>query len=122
MIKFNSKNSIELFIIENFLYGEENVQFELQHVSFNKENKKVATVNYQVNRRRLFRNDPIGKAKERKQKLTPERKEKTGLYKATPEVKEKIRLYKASPEVKDFQKKIVNKEAEKATMKLTDIV
>ena len=98
LIKFNSKNSIELFIIENFLYGEENVQFELQHVSFNKENKKVATVNYQVNRRRMFRNDPIAKAKERKQKLTPERKEKTRLYKATPEVKEKIRLYKASPE------------------------
>ena len=97
MIKFNSKNSIELFIIENFHYGEENVQFELQHVSFNKENKKVATVNYQVNRRRLFRNDPIGKAKERKQKLTPERKEKIRLYKASPEVKEKNSFIQGFP-------------------------
>ena len=70
LIKFNSKKSIELFIIENFLNrSNENVQFVLQHISFSKENNNLAATNYLANKRQMRKNDPIAKAKECKRKI-----------------------------------------------------
>ena len=132
LIKFNSKNSIELFIIKNYLFGrEENVQFELQHISINKENKNIAATNYLANRKEMRKNDPISKAKEckrkaqpeylqreRKRKLTPTAKEKEHLYKATPEVKEKAHLYNATPRVKKKDKNRKKKRKERFNLKV----
>ena len=102
LIKFNSRKKLELFIFENFLNeSNENVQFELQHISLSKENNDLAFTNYMTYRKNLCKNNPVFKAKERKRRAQPESIHRRKKQRATPEAKEKVRKYKAIPEVKE---------------------